>query len=58
MKELYKSLIAEAVDACPDVDLLDLVWKMLLDEQEVGPAPVSNKMEVQINEDNQGNQWI
>ena len=32
--EFYKNLIADAVDGCTDLDLLDLVWKLLLDGQE------------------------
>ena len=32
--EFYKKLIADAVDSCADLDLLDLVWKLLLDGQE------------------------
>lgn len=33
--ESYKKLIAEAVDTCTDIDLLDLVWKLLVDSQDI-----------------------
>ena len=32
--EFYKELIAEAVDSCADLDLLDLVWKLLIEGHE------------------------
>ena len=30
--KFYKSAIAEAVEECTDIDLLDLVWKLLIHE--------------------------
>lgn len=39
MKEFYTQAIAEAVALCTDIDLLDLVWKLLLID---GPQPGGN----------------
>lgn len=32
MKELYKQQILDLVDDCTDIDLLDLVYKLLISE--------------------------
>lgn len=39
MFEFYKTAIMEAVEVCQDADLLDLVWKMLLDSAKA-PSPI------------------
>lgn len=36
MREFYKTAILEAVEACEDMNTLDLVWKLL---QDCAPAP-------------------
>lgn len=38
MFDFYKTAISEAVDACEDLALLDLVWKMLASAKPTTPA--------------------
>ena len=40
MKELYMQNITQAVDECHDLELLDLVWKLLSDAAPTTPDPV------------------
>lgn len=49
-KEFYKGLIMDAIDDCRDMELLDLVYKLLSAEQDAGPTPTI--MEVKKNADN------
>ena len=49
MKQLYKNAIMEAIDCCEDVDLLDLVWRLLQDAAG-GPMP-SNVMTLEVKPD-------
>lgn len=50
MKNVYKEMILEAVDECHDIDLLDLVWKILI-KAEGAPSPDNTTQEVKY-EDN------
>ena len=55
MKDFYESVIAEAVEACQDLELLDLVWK-LLQESATTPRPGKpTESEVNANANNQRN---
>lgn len=49
MKDLYKQAILEAVDNCTDTNLLDLVWKLLIDGA-VSPTP-SNVIALEVRTD-------
>ena len=31
-KEFYRIVIAEAIEACTDIELLDLVWRIFIEE--------------------------
>ena len=51
MRDFYKNAIQEAVEACEDTNLLDLVWKLLHDCTPA-PNPVEpSGMEVRFNAD-------
>lgn len=54
MKTYYKEQIMEQVEACLDVDLLDLILKMLVGENhEQHPGPICGaEMGVRFNENN------
>ena len=49
MKKAYKDMILKAVDECHDIDLLDLVWKMLVNA-EGAPSPYNIHQEVKHGE--------
>lgn len=48
LKDCYKEKIAEAVESCTDVELLDLVWKMLVDANVSDPTPTPSAPEVKL----------
>jgi hypothetical protein len=51
MHDFYKTAILEAVNACEDINLLDLVWKMLQESAKI-PDPVEPlRMEVRTDAD-------
>lgn len=50
MKNAYKEMILQAVENCHDLDLLDLVWKLLIDS-EGAPSPNNTTQEVKYEDD-------
>lgn len=57
MEELYKQAIMRAVDECNDLELLDLVWKLLDDAAPNTPDPVEPiTLEVKCNANYSRNQ--
>lgn len=51
MKDLYKQAILEAVDSCTDTNLLDLVWKMLVNGAETPSPTPSNVIGLEVKRD-------
>ena len=52
MKDFYRAAIMEAIEACEDIGLLDLVWKMF-QESATAPTPAGpTLLEVRKNADN------
>lgn len=50
MERLYKQAIMQAVDDCTDLEMLDLVWKLLADAAPTTPDPVEHiTLEVKYN---------
>ena len=50
MKNLYKKMILQAVENCHDLELLDLVWKILTEAEE-SPSPNNKPQEVKYEDD-------
>ena len=56
--EFYKIQIADAVDRCTDVSLLDLVLKLLLESTKAPTTPSPSALEVKTDENNQRDQRV
>lgn len=56
MKNAYKKMILQAVENCHDLELLDLVWKILI-EAEGAPSPDNTTQEVKY-EDNKSHKGV
>lgn len=51
MRQFYKNMIIEAIDTCADTDLLELVWKMLLNSPGAPRPAEPTRLEVKTDAD-------